>query len=229
MSFRNCFCSNRLRPGWFSQPFKGVWIWLAGWLGDSQLFLGWLWSSPSVLVYAVCLIRVWPNGKLGFWGGASGKDHPHQWRRCSRCWPHLWAGKIPWRRARNTLQCSCLENCMDRGAWRAAVHRVDSQTRPSNLAHTWRITNFVLLLPSSSRRKGKKRLAKTLKKGRRSLLLTWASCHGKYRETARQLDLNSVLTVKWILVSLQFPPSELSVLFYCLLSITGNNLSILVS
>ena len=71
-----------------------------------------------------------------------------------------------------------------------------SQTRPSNLAHTWRITNFVLFLPSSSRRKGKKRLAKTLKKGRRSLLLTWASCHGKYRETARQLDLNSVLTVK---------------------------------
>ena len=28
----------------------------------------------------------------------------------------------PWRRACTPLQCSCLENPMDRGAWRAAVH-----------------------------------------------------------------------------------------------------------
>ena len=29
------------------------------------------------------------------------------------------------------LQCSCLENHMDRGAWQAVVHRVtESQTRP---------------------------------------------------------------------------------------------------
>ena len=33
----------------------------------------------------------------------------------------------------NPLQCSCLENSMDRGAWRATVHRVTrSQTRLSN-------------------------------------------------------------------------------------------------
>ena len=33
----------------------------------------------------------------------------------------------------NPLQCSCLENPMDRGAWHAAVHRVTkSQTRPSD-------------------------------------------------------------------------------------------------
>ena len=30
----------------------------------------------------------------------------------------------PWRRACSPLQCSCLENPMDRGAWRAAVHGV---------------------------------------------------------------------------------------------------------
>ena len=41
----------------------------------------------------------------------------------------LWVGKIPWRRHGNTLQYSCLENPMDRGAWRATVHRVaKSQT-----------------------------------------------------------------------------------------------------
>ena len=34
------------------------------------------------------------------------------------------AGKILWRRAGNSLQCSCLENPMDRGAWWGIVHRV---------------------------------------------------------------------------------------------------------
>ena len=37
----------------------------------------------------------------------------------------------------NSLQYSCLENPMDRGAWRAIVHRVTkSQTRLKDLAHT---------------------------------------------------------------------------------------------
>ena len=37
----------------------------------------------------------------------------------------------------NPLQYSCLENPMDRGAWRATVHRVaKSRTRLSNLGHT---------------------------------------------------------------------------------------------
>ena len=37
----------------------------------------------------------------------------------------------------NPLQCSCLENPMDRGAWRAAVHGVTkSQTCPSPYKHT---------------------------------------------------------------------------------------------
>ena len=38
-------------------------------------------------------------------------------------------GRIPWRRHGNPLQCSCLENPMDRGAWQATVHGVTkSQT-----------------------------------------------------------------------------------------------------
>ena len=37
----------------------------------------------------------------------------------------------------NPLQCSCLENPMDRGAWRAAVHGVaQGQTQPSTHMHT---------------------------------------------------------------------------------------------
>ena len=36
-----------------------------------------------------------------------------------------WIGKIPWRRARNPLQYSCLENPGDRGAWRDAIYGVE--------------------------------------------------------------------------------------------------------
>ena len=40
-----------------------------------------------------------------------------------------WVGKIPWRRAWQPLQNSCLENSMDRGTWWAIVYRVvKSQT-----------------------------------------------------------------------------------------------------
>ena len=42
--------------------------------------------------------------------------------------------------AGNPRQCSCLENSMDRGAWRATVHGVrESRTRPSDWARTNRL------------------------------------------------------------------------------------------
>ena len=34
----------------------------------------------------------------------------------------LVSGRSPEEKNGNTLQCSCLENPMDRGAWRAVVH-----------------------------------------------------------------------------------------------------------
>ena len=36
----------------------------------------------------------------------------------------LGSGSSPGEGNGNLLQCSCLENPMDRGAWRAAVHRI---------------------------------------------------------------------------------------------------------
>ena len=42
-------------------------------------------------------------------------------------------GKMPWRREWQTIQCSCLENSMNRGTWRATVHGVTkSRTWLSN-------------------------------------------------------------------------------------------------
>ena len=48
----------------------------------------------------------------------------YQCRRRKRPEFDPWVRKIPWRRAWQPLQYSCLENPMDRGVWWAAVHRV---------------------------------------------------------------------------------------------------------
>ena len=65
---------------------------------------------------------------LGFPGGASGKEVAYQCRLDVIDIIH--AGSIPGSGRShgegngNPLQYSCLENSMDRGAWRAAFHRV---------------------------------------------------------------------------------------------------------
>jgi len=61
---------------------------------------------------------------MGFSDGASGKESACQCRRHKRLKFDPWVRKIPWRRAWQPLPYSCLENPMDRGAWRTAIHRV---------------------------------------------------------------------------------------------------------
>ena len=63
----------------------------------------------------------------GFPGGASGKEPVCQCRRDVGLIPE--SGRCPGEGNGNPFQYSCLENPMDRGAWRAMVHRVaKSQT-----------------------------------------------------------------------------------------------------
>ena len=57
-------------------------------------------------------------------GGASGKEPACPCRRCKRYRFDPWSGRWPGGGNSNPLQCSCLENPMDRGAWQAMVHRV---------------------------------------------------------------------------------------------------------
>ena len=48
----------------------------------------------------------------------------------------IWIGNTTWRKAWQPMQYSCLENPVDRGAWRATVHGVTkSQTRLKRLSH----------------------------------------------------------------------------------------------
>ena len=70
-------------------------------------------------------------------GGASGKEPTCQWRRPETRVRSL--GRSPGGGNGNPLQYSCLENSMDRGAWRATVLRVPQNRtrlkRPSTHAH----------------------------------------------------------------------------------------------
>ena len=52
-----------------------------------------------------------------------------------------WVGKIPWRREWQPLQYSCLENPVDRGAWRATVHG------GHRVRHNWATNTFTLCPP----------------------------------------------------------------------------------
>ena len=70
---------------------------------------------------------------MGFPAGTVGKETACQcrghkkWKRQKRCRFDPCIGKIPWRKAWNPFQYSCLPNPMVRGPWRATVlwlHRV---------------------------------------------------------------------------------------------------------
>ena len=54
----------------------------------------------------------------------SGKEPACQCRRLKRHGFNPWVRNIPGGGHGNPIQYSCLENPMDRGAWRATVHRV---------------------------------------------------------------------------------------------------------
>ena len=45
------------------------------------------------------------------------------------------SGRFPWGRNGNPLQCSCLENSLNRGAWQVTVQGVTRQTWPRDWAH----------------------------------------------------------------------------------------------
>ena len=63
----------------------------------------------------------------GFPGGTSSKEPSRQCRRPRSCGFDSWACKIPGGGHGNSLQCSCLGNPVDRGAWRATVHGVHKE------------------------------------------------------------------------------------------------------
>ena len=71
-----------------------------------------------------------PTYWLGFPGGSDGKESAHN---AGDLGSISGSGRSPGEGNGNPLQYSCLENPMDRGAWRATVHEVaKSRTRLSD-------------------------------------------------------------------------------------------------
>ena len=66
----------------------------------------------------------------------STKETACQCRRHRRCAFDPWVEKIPGGRHGNTLQYSCLLNPIDRGAWRATVHRIAESGTTEVIEHT---------------------------------------------------------------------------------------------
>ena len=64
----------------------------------------------------------------GFPGGAIGKESACQCRRLKEMGSIPGSGRSPGEGHGNSLQYSCLENPMDRGAWWATVHRLTKRT-----------------------------------------------------------------------------------------------------
>ena len=81
-------------------------------------------SSPCWLWWRWCLFFTSPylHGCMHCIGGTSGKEHACQCRRCKSS--ILGSRRSPGRGHGKSLQYSCLENLLDRGAWWATVHWV---------------------------------------------------------------------------------------------------------
>ena len=70
------------------------------------------------------------NSPVGFPGGTGGKNLPISAGDIRDMSSTPGSGRSPGGGHGDSLQCSCLENPMDRGAWQATVHGVEkSQTQ----------------------------------------------------------------------------------------------------
>ena len=74
-------------------------------------------SSESVIQVAI-------DSKMGFPGGSVGKNQPANTGGTRDLHLILGLGRSPGVGNSNSLQYSCVENSMDRGAWQATVHGV---------------------------------------------------------------------------------------------------------
>ena len=109
------------------------WVWLQALLWDS-------WEKLEIK----CFYGI--TG--GFPGGSAQKNPPAMQETVVQSIPGL--GSYPGGGHGNSLQDSCLENSMDRGAWRATVYRVTkSRTRLSAHTHTHTHTHRLLSLAST--------------------------------------------------------------------------------
>ena len=96
------------------------------------------WNRYRKEFPVLMILRIWP-GRIPFPRGSDGK--------CGRPGSIPGLGRSPGGGHGNPLQYSCLDNPMDRGAWRAAVHGLaKSQTPLNNKAqHIYKIMSLCMI------------------------------------------------------------------------------------
>ena len=90
------------------------------------ILLPWLQPWVSWRLYSIKITAhiTNPRKTIGFLGGANGKEPACQCSRLRDMDSILGLGRCPGEGNGSALQYSCLENPMDRGAWRGIVHRI---------------------------------------------------------------------------------------------------------
>ena len=92
------------------------------------MMLGSLCGASQLETEAVVYVGTMPQ--LAFPGSSVGKESACSAGDVGDSGSFPGSGRSPGGGHGNPLQCFCLENCMDRGSWRATVHRVaKSQTQ----------------------------------------------------------------------------------------------------
>ena len=111
---------NRGWDGWMASPTEWTWVWASS--------RSWWWTGKPGVLHSIGLQRVGQDlmTEQGFSHSSVGKESA-----CNAGDPGSipGSGRSPGEGNGNPLQHSCLENTMDRGAWRATVYGVaKSQT-----------------------------------------------------------------------------------------------------
>ena len=78
------------------------------------------------------------------------KNPPANEGDVKRCGLNPWVRKIPWRRAWEPTPVSCLENPLDRGAWRATVRRVAKRQTRLKLLSTAHIYTILFVYSTAA-------------------------------------------------------------------------------
>ena len=122
--YKNLWGSDPLRPGTSKNPSESI---------SSALNLDWVshtWGpigQRHELGAPTNLVQCFTNSevhRMGFPGNASGKEPARQCRNIRDMGLMPRSGRSPGGGYGNPLQYSCLENLLDRGAWKATVYRL---------------------------------------------------------------------------------------------------------
>ena len=128
-----------------------------------------------ILFFKVFFTRVQYSVDIGLPWWLSGKEPSYQCKKHKRHSLIPGLGRSFGRGHGNPLQYSCLENPMDRGAWRATVHGVTSQARLSDYT-----TNVVKSHSKSAHPSKNTRWCPKFSFGILNCLRKWMSSFNKY-------------------------------------------------